>query len=391
MIDYGKRICYGFNYPKHRREGATYKACCINYEIVSRNIRSDSVIMSKDGDSAQKTFGKQLILTVKKLPFFFKPAISTATLTEKTDSLNFEVPTISRTGQKVIKDVGLESTIHPISSTDERKEDGFKYIFVHGDEVGKENPKVPYDLLLRHNLMMKTIAQGSIINGLMINTSTSDDTKGDAGRRYMELCTDSHWDKRSYINGQTASGLFNLFIPADNCYEGFIDPHGNPIITEPSIEQQKYCNSRFGAREAIQNRLAQKINKPDVYYNEMRENPLRFRHCFMSSGDDIGFDLMAIVNRINQLDMDNTLLPRVGNFQWEDGWGSTVVFVDRPDGKFKLSYVPASPNKFIKRGDKIYPANTDTFVAACDPFRFDDTRKKRHSSGAGAVYLNVAT
>ena len=41
----------------------------------------------------------------------------------------------------------------------------------------------------------------------------------------------------------------------------------------------------------------------------------------------------------------------------------------------------------LKRGDKIYPANTDTFVAACDPFRFDDTRKKRHSSGAGAVYL----
>jgi len=32
-IDYGRRTCLGFNYPKHRREGATYKGSLINYEI----------------------------------------------------------------------------------------------------------------------------------------------------------------------------------------------------------------------------------------------------------------------------------------------------------------------------------------------------------------------
>lgn len=388
-IDYGRRICYGFNYPKHRREGATNRGCCINNEIVSRTAKVASVVMSKDGDSAQAAFGEKLVLplrALKKAAFFFIPNMVTTNLTVKTEQIVFDSLDSARANTNIDND-GLLSTIHPITNTDERKEDGNKYIFVHGDEVGKENPRSPYNLLLRHNVMMKTVAQGNVINGLMINTSTSDDTKGDAGRRYMELCKDSHWHKRNYINGQTGTGLFNLFIPADINFEGFSDRFGNPIVTKPTPEQAAYCKSQFGARENIEQKLKQASTNTENYYNEMRENPLRFRNCFMSSGEDTGFDLMPIINRISELDMNEKLKPRIGNFEWVSGWGSDVTFVDKVDGKFELSYFPDTPNNKIKRGSKVVPANTDKFVAACDPFRFDETRKKRRSKGAGCVYL----
>ena len=71
--DIGRRVLYGFNYPKHRREGATYKAECIGYEIISRSKNASSGIQSQNDDQSKDCFLKHLIAPWKKLPFFFKP------------------------------------------------------------------------------------------------------------------------------------------------------------------------------------------------------------------------------------------------------------------------------------------------------------------------------
>ena len=148
-IDYGKRICYGFNYPKHRREGATNRGCCMNYELISRTLKASGVIMSKDADSSQDAFGEKLVLplrALKKSAFFFVPNMTSSTLTIKTEQIIFDSTESSRSNSNS-ENQGLLSTIHPNTNTNERKEDGNKYLFVHGDEVGKENPLAKYDLL----------------------------------------------------------------------------------------------------------------------------------------------------------------------------------------------------------------------------------------------------
>jgi len=76
--DLGRRICLGFNYPKHRREGATFKGECINYELVSRYPNVHGGIQSLDNDSGKKVFQDKLISPWQKLPFFFKPFYSTS-------------------------------------------------------------------------------------------------------------------------------------------------------------------------------------------------------------------------------------------------------------------------------------------------------------------------
>ena len=382
---YNKRVCYGFNYPKHRREGATYKAACMNFEVISRMSQVRGLILSKDGESTAELYKIKILDPVKQMPFFFMPVISGS----MSKVMEFDAP-LRRNGAKgtiLPKVKGLMSDIKPSTTSDERKEDGNEFYFVHEDEVGKINPKQPYNSIIRYDVVKKTIATGKIIRGLIARTSTSDDSSGDAGRRYMEICGQSHWHERDYVTGQTESGLFNLFIPAYVNLEGFTDPFGNPIIENPKGEMKKYANEEFGAREWIQSNLDNKRNNPDVYYNTMREFPTEYRHCFMSAGEDSGFDLLKLVNRISELDMNRELKPRRGNFEWTNGWGSDVKFIDKKDGKFFVSYIPATPNKRIYKYNKEYPGNTHEFNASCDPFRYDTTRGSRQSFGAGSVYL----
>jgi hypothetical protein len=65
--------CYGFVYPKHRREGATTKAACWNYEYVSRRKRVRGAIQSMTDPHAGMVFSKHVIPGWRKLPFWYKP------------------------------------------------------------------------------------------------------------------------------------------------------------------------------------------------------------------------------------------------------------------------------------------------------------------------------
>lgn len=388
LIDKGHRTCYGFNNPKHRREGATFRASCVNYEVTSRLEYSHGVIQSMDGEAAKKTFKEKMLYPIKKIPFFFLPSIMGSI--DSDDGIVFDTK-VGKSGTKgigVISEFGLGSSIHPSTSADDRKEDGNKYVVVHGDEVGKANKARPYNITTRYEVMKKTVAQFPIINGLILHTSTSDDTKGEAGRRYMELCKGSHWHERDSSTGFTETGMFNLYVPAFVNLEGFSDKHGNPIIEKPTTKQQLFCGFNVGAKEMLFSSLEQKKSDPEKYYHLMREMPISFRQCFMSSGEDSGFDILSIVERINELDMNDNLKVRIGNMEWTNGFGSKVEFIDKPDGKFEMSYYPDNPNAYITKNGKMLPANTNRFIAACDPFRFDTTRKKRHSKGGGAVFLN---
>ena len=52
------------------------------------------------------------------------------------------------------------------------------------------------------------------------------------GNNFKQLFYDSDTSKRN-ANGQTKSGLYNLFIPMEWNMEGFIDRYGNPVLNNP--------------------------------------------------------------------------------------------------------------------------------------------------------------
>jgi len=387
LINYKHRTVYGFNYPKHRREGATYKGACIHTEIISRMREADGLLLSMDGDAAERTFTKKYKFPMRQMVFFFLPEIATSLSTQK-GIIEFDIASYGDKKRNIANMGGLMSSMHPQTSGAELKSDGEKFMFIHGDETGKGNKNRPYNCLKRHDVVKKTIAQRPEIHGLILNTSTADDTRGDFGRNYKELCKKSHWHIRSYEEGVTESGLINLFIPAYvNLSKMMTDKYGYPLIENLSEEQKLETGEEFGAKLFIESQLARKMGDSDAYYHEIREFPTRFKHCFLSSTDEAQFDILEINERINKLDMMTTEPTRRGDFVWAKGWGSSVEFVPNSKGKFYISYYPSKPNNLIKVNGKLVAGNKDIFIAGCDPFRYDKTRKGRHSKGAGCVYM----
>lgn len=388
IIDYNHRTCYGFNYPKHRREGATSKGACIVIEIISRMKEVDGLLLSMDGDAAEKTFKEKYKHALRKMAFFFMPNLASSLTTQK-GIIDFDITGSTDKKRLTAEMESLMSTIHPQTSGAEIKSDGGKYYAIHGDEIGKGNISRPYNCLKRHDVIVKTVAQKPAIHGFIINTSTSDDTRGEFGRNYKTLCQRSHWHQRNFIDGTTETGLFDLFIPADiNLSITMTDKYGNPLIDNLTKKQQDETGEKFGARLLIESKLEQKEGDSDAYYHERREFPTKYRHCFLASTEDSQFDVFEINNRISIIDMMPNPPIRQGNFEWVNGWGcNNVEFIDNPKGKFYLSYYPARPNNIIMQGGKLIAGNKELFIAGCDPFRFEKTRKKRHSKGAGAVYM----
>lgn len=383
IVDFGRRTCYGFNYPKHRREGATYKGAMMNYEIISSLRSAHGGIQSKDEKSAENDVFKNAILNpFKKLPFFFKPIHKNSFAEE----LLFDY-TIAASGNGGFAghEQGLESKIS-YKAAGERQYDGSKLFYHHGDEEGKDGEK-PINQILRWNVVMKCLAQGTNIHGLAVKTSTVSDTTGNGGRNFMQLCKMSKYEYRNPANGRTSSGLLNLFIPATINYDGFTDPYGNPIVSRPTLEQRKFIGNTLGSEEFLESELKARAGDPISYYEQLREFPSKFRHAFLSAGKDSGFNLMVLSDRMAELDMHDELAPRIGNFKWIEKFGGDVKFVDDPNGKWILSYVPANPNNHITKNGKKAPANTHLFVSSADPFKFENTKGGKKSNGGGCVFL----
>jgi len=386
-IEFGRRLFYGFNYPKHRREGATYKAECINYEIISRTFGAFGGIQSMNDVQARKCFLRHLVGPWKKLPFFFKPNYEGST-SPKTE-LSFSPPAkrLSSRGSLSMSELGLESGIN-YDMADPSAYDGDKLYFHHDDEVGKL--KKGLSCWDRHTVVKECLVMGGDIIGFTIKTSTVGEMEKGGGRIFKHQCSMSRYYERT-PNGQTRSGLAILFIPADDGLQGFIDEHGMSVINTPNKRQAEYIGRKIGAREWLMNRRKGYLDAGDQdgLSEEIRLYPLRFAECFRTSTKSSGFNMNKLETYIDDLSFGKQDIA-IGNFAWKNNIrDGEVIFIANPNGKFKLSHQlnKEEANKKIWSDDENQwkPGNAYWGVAGGDPFKFNKTEGNRKSKGGGAV------
>lgn len=386
-IDFGRRLFYGFNYPKHRREGATYKAEDINYEIISRTLGAFGGIQSMNDVQARKCFLRHLVGPWKKLPFFFKPNYEGST-SPKTE-LSFSPPAkrLSSRGSLSSSELGLESGIN-YEMADPSAYDGDKLYFHHDDEVGKL--KKGLSCWDRHTVVKECLVMGGDIIGFTIKTSTVGEMEKGGGRAFKHQCSMSNYYERT-PNGQTRSGLAVLFIPADDGLQGFIDPYGISIVGTPNDMQAEFIGRKIGAHEYLLNRRKGFIDAEDQdgLSEEVRLYPLRFAECFRTSTKTSGFNMNKLENYIDDLAFSKQNII-TGNFVWKDNLrDGEVIFVENPQGKFKLSHQlnkEEANKKFWSDDEMLWkPGNASWGVAGGDPFKFNKTEGNRKSKGGGAV------
>lgn len=379
---------FGFLYPKHRREGATYKTSCIHYDIITTGVKVRGGIQSMTDESANDVYSKHIIDPWREMPFFLKPNHNGGDDPKKV--LQFRAS--SSRGKAGIrskgKSLGSEITFR---ASGEKQYDGTKLYFYHHEECAKATN---VDINKRWEVAQLCLSTGggSKIHGFSIHTSTVGEMELGGGEQFRELCENSMYSKRNK-NNRTASGLYILFMPAWDGLEGFIDEYGMSIIQKPTKEQSEYINKDVGAKEYIENTIEylKTLTKKDKLLQFQREHPTSFRGCFRSNATNPFFDIPLIEDRLDELRLMPNAVVR-GYFEWKDPnnpYRSGVNFIEDPEGRFSMSKIlPIHETNRVTWDFSIesFVPNNLQYCAGSDPFKANQVKNKKGSDGGGAVF-----
>ena len=390
MVLYDKS-CTGFNYPKHRREGATTKVQEIRYKLISSMSDAKSGLQSKTKKDAEEVHENLLMKPWRRLPFWKRPIWDGDE--RKKDEINFSAPS-----SKTHPDYGKKALD---SKLDYRESGVFAYDstrqeLIHNDEIGKTSE---CDVVNRLQVQLPCVYRGGRIIGKIINTSTVAEITKQGGAAFRQICDNSHYLKKD-ANGRTLYGLYNLFIPADDGFElemadvnRMCEQIGRPKENTGYPDKYGFCDKEI-CGTFLRNRRKAFLNNGDMdgYIEECRLYPLSWDDCWMQSASNNNFNIVIINDRMNVLRSDEMREKIVrGDFVWKDNvTDSRVIFVPSERGRFYVSYLFPNPGvqsnrMYVDENGQKCPDNP-AFTAGGDPFKFRRTAQNKRSDGAGAVF-----
>jgi hypothetical protein len=380
---------YGMCYLKNRRSGFSFMSSA---EIVNlATISSDSRfgVLSKSGQDAKKMFTDKVVPISVNYPFFFKP-IQDGMDRPKTE-LAYRVPASKLTRRRLdSKDrskqealEGLDTTID-WKNTGDNAYDGEKLKLLVHDESGKWER--PNNILDNWRVTKTTLRLGSRVIGkcMMGSTSNALDKGGD---NFKKLYNNSDVTKRNR-NGQTASGLYSLFIPMEWNYEGFIDEYGHPVFDTPKEPAVGPYGDviEVGVIEHWNNEAEGLKSDQDALNEFYRQFPRSEEHAFRDETKNSIFNLVKIYEQIDyNEDLGNTNVLTKGSFQWVNGIKDTTVkFTPNPSGRFLVSWVPGEhlQNKQVVSKGLKSPGNQHMGAFGCDSYDISGTTDGQGSKGA---------
>jgi len=381
--------CFGLIYMKHRREGATHRACCLNYLYALYSPGGMNGIQSKSGTDAQKVFAK-LTAAWRKLRPFLMPIFSGTSNPKKELPFSEPAEKQGKTNRKVKSSEALDSKI-TWATTVATAYDGDKLSFAHIDEIGKWTEEDAYKTW---QVIRECLAMGNKIVGKSLLTSTVEEMEKGGGRNFKRLWDESDIKSLS-DNKRSTSGLYRLFFPAYDGLEGYIDQFGMGKNDEAKayLDAERKQKKKFGDAEGLS--------------SFKRKYPYTESDALIAAGVNCEFNLEKIEAQREWLDgLPESDLPYVvGNLMWEEGIrDSRVVFKPSKHGRWKIAWRSESeesmmnkvkvvgsatdqvPDTDITYDRQVYkPDNTERFVLGVDPYDFDKTKTGRGSKGAGYV------
>tara|TARA_B110000977_G_scaffold94475_1_gene124881 strand:- start:2139 stop:4361 length:2223 start_codon:yes stop_codon:yes gene_type:complete len=387
---------YGMCYLKNRRSGFSFMSSAET--VAQATITSDARfgILSKSGSDAKKMFTDKVVPISTNYPFFYKP-IQDGMDRPKTE-LAYRIPA-SKLTRKSIEDTekeelltGLDTTID-WKNTGDNSYDGEKLRLLVHDESGKWER--PDNILNNWRVTKTTLRLGRRIIGKCMMGSTCN-ARDKGGENFKKLYEDSDTLDRN-ANGQTKSGMYNLFIPMEWNMEGFIDKHGHPVFNTPeNAVEDSYGDSIYqGVLEYWQNEVDSLKNDPDALNEYYRQFPRTESHAFRDESQNSLFNLTRIYEQIDYNDtLDGQRIISKGNFSWKNGIrDSEVIWTPDKHGSFYVSWIPDGylrNNVTVKNGIK-YPGNEHLGSFGCDSYDISGVVGGGGSKGAlhGLTKMNL--
>lgn len=389
--------CYGMDYVKNRRFGAS--ALGNNEILESGSIHENKTLgmISKKGPDAKKIFFR-LVRSFKRLPPFFKPQTD-GNSTPKSELVFTEQSKKRKTGEVVTEGSGLDTTIS-WHNTELNAMDGEKIFRSLIDEAGKWAVDKPFST---YWYIVKTSHRvgSSIVGKSMVVSTVNEKKKG--GAEFQKIWDDSDISKRN-ANGQTKSGLYRIFIDAALCQEGFFDEYGFTILEDPEKPTKNDLGKVItqGAITFLTNELEALADDPEKQNEFRRQFPRTVADAFRDAANDCAFNL---VNLQDQIEYNKDVLKDVeveysneevirGNFHWKNGIQDTeVIWVpDSVRGRFYIAKNAFPPedyrNKKVQRINRYdgkmswAPLNEHIGSIGVDPYDRSKTADGRGSKGA---------
>jgi len=380
MTDTVDRVCFGKMQPKHRRSGNTNKAISNMLEIVMRNaLNHGGGIQSFSNQNAKETFDNLLMPAFDAYPIWVKPNTTSG---RTSDSLKFNV------GKNEYGEPSLQTQVTYATTANEKFYDSKKMMYLLIEEAGKTDE---VDVAERHEVTKHTLSQaGSLLHGYCSYPSTVSETS-DGAAYYRALSNTSNFYRR-LPSGQTYSGLFRLFLSADDGNDKYIDSYGNSVKGEITKDQSK---------EGFKETATDAINaKRDAYIKDgsaestrlLRQEkklfPMKYADCWLGESGDIGFNMEKIDMQVTNLRRNNDVL-RV-NLYWKQEFGGDVYSkIDDENGKHIISKRPLDSvsnkksqvmhfstfeQKNVPMWRPMYPG---MFTLGSDPFRFGNKQDEK--------------
>ena len=381
MVDIGMRVCLGIVDVKSRRVGDTSKSQCWGMEESTRSIESHFATQGRDEAHAKKVFQQQFMRPYEKIPLFFRACWDSSLGVKPKEHILFD-------GESL--DFGLHSRVTHALSANAENYNGDKLTVYQRDEAGSTMGE---NVNTGHAIIKHCLTLGDKIIGFAMYTSTCDKIEsGSAGENFMSLCFDSHYEQRD-ANGRTISGMYNIFIPAENRLEGFIDRYGFPVIENPTPEQARFIGKNYGAITYLDNTIKAISQKKDYEAKAVfeRQYPRRFRDAFSPPSKNAFFPIDIIRNRIQHLQfVDRTQLPVRGDFMWSSGFGSDVLWVPNDQGRWYKSkdFAPHEANQKQLISGVWCPKDDLTFIHSADPFGQDRVAGRASNGGIACFWLH---
>jgi hypothetical protein len=372
------RRCYGMCYLKNRRSGFSFMSSSetVNQATITSDARFG--ILSKTGSDAKKMFTDKVVPISVNYPFFFKPIQDG--MDRPKSELAYRVPA-SKITRKSISNTAVQNDLQGLDTTIDWKNtgdnsyDGEKLKMLVHDESGKwEKP----DNILNSWRVTKTCLRlGSKIIGKCMMGSTSNALEK-GGNNFKKLFYDSDPKERN-SNGQTKSGMYNLFIPMEWNMEGFIDKFGQPVFYNPDEKVVDVFGDIIGqgAIDYWENEVESLKSDADALNEFYRQFPRTEAHAFRDESKNTIFNLNKIYQQIDYNDssaIKNSITR--GNFYWKGGQRDTeVVWAPDIKGRFFVSWIPEQGmmnNVQVSNGRKT-PGNAHIGSFGCDSYDISGT------------------
>ena len=166
--------------------------------------------------------------------------------------------------------------------------------------------------------------------------------------------------KNENRNGQTASGLYALFLPMEWGYEGFIDKYGYPVFDTPR-EPIEGIDGEYiytGVIEHWENEVDGLKRDSDALNEYYRQFPRSEKHAFRDETLNSLFNLTKIYEQIDfneEMVMSGHIVK--GSFSWKNGIKDTkVIWTPNANGRFRVSWIPPKllqNNTILKNWNKV--------------------------------------